>query len=128
MANTPISPKVTAAASVGGLVGMFLSFANAATPEMFSALGKWSYPAFLAVSLGAAIVAAWSKSDPLRDAGQEKQDAANVPASDAPKAVTAEAPASVFPKAAVDAAAANVLPIPDAEYVPLDKPEVAPLP
>lgn len=108
MATTPVSPKVTSAAAVGSIVGLFLSFANAATPDTFAALGKWSYPAFLALSLGAAVLAAWWKGDPLRQAPAEPAPAAS-PA-DAPTA-----PASTYPAAAVAAAEAA----PPAEVTPI---------
>lgn len=104
MANTPISPKVTSAAAVGSIVGLFLSFANAATPDTFAALGKWSYPAFLLVSLGAAVASAYLKADPLRDLGQSlsQPTAPDAPAA-APAAPVTVAPAATFPAAKIDA-------------------------
>lgn len=66
MANTPVSPKVKAAGAVGSLVGILVAYAAAVTPETFAFLGKWSQPAYLAVTLGSALFAAYQTSDPMR--------------------------------------------------------------
>lgn len=66
MANTPVSPKVKAAGAVGSLVGILVAYAAAVTPETFAFLGKWSQPAYLTVTLGAALFAAYKTTDPLR--------------------------------------------------------------
>lgn len=66
MPNTPVSPKVKAAGAVGSLVGILVAYAAAVTPETFAFLGKWSQPAYLTVTLGAALFAAYKTTDPLR--------------------------------------------------------------
>lgn len=68
MANTPISPKVTAGSAVAAIVGLLLQYANTITPDTFAFLGKGQGLAFMVVTLGVGALAAWSKNDPLRTA------------------------------------------------------------
>jgi hypothetical protein len=66
MAVSPVSPKVTAGASTGAVVGLILSYVSTLSPDAFAFLGKYQGLAFLVVTLAGGAVAAWAKSDPLR--------------------------------------------------------------
>lgn len=94
MANTPTSPKVKAAGAVGSIVGILLAYAAAVTPETFAFLGVWAQPAYLAVTLGSALYAAYQTRDPLR-----KEPADPAPAASPAEPATAphDAPAEVTP-------------------------------
>jgi hypothetical protein len=67
MANTPVSPKVTAGASVAAIVGLLLQVGVNITPDTFAFLGAGQGLAFMIVTLGLGALAAWWKTDPLRD-------------------------------------------------------------
>ena len=95
MATTPTSPKVKAAGAVGSVVGILLAYAAAVTPETFAFLGVWAQPAYLAVTLGSALYAAYQTRDPLRQAPADTAPATK-PA-DAPTAPADTPPAEVTP-------------------------------
>jgi hypothetical protein len=88
MSTTPISPKVTAGASTGAIVGLLLSYASSVQPDMFAFLGKWQGFAFLLFTLAVSGVAAWWKKDALRVAQETATDATQSPSPlvDAPPA------------------------------------------
>lgn len=66
MANTPVSPKVTAGSAVAAIVGLLLQYSVTITPDTFAFLGKGQGLAFMVATLGAGALAAWWKTDPLR--------------------------------------------------------------
>lgn len=118
MATTPVSPKVKSAGAIGSIVGILLAYAAAVTPETFAFLGKWAQPAYLAVTLGSAVYAAYRTADPLRQAPADPApatggtDASASPAEAVSAALAQESkdaqrtPASTYPAAAVAAAEA----------------------
>lgn len=85
MANTPISPKVTAGSAVAAIVGLLLQYSVTITPDTFAFLGKGQGLAFMVATLGAGALAAWWKSDPLRTvaagSGETAQSEPATPAS-----------------------------------------------
>jgi hypothetical protein len=106
MASTPVSPKVTAGASTGAIVGLLLSYASSVQPDMFAFLGKWQGFAFLLFTLAVSAGTAWVKSDPLRAA------AAPVAVPDVP-----EAPATPAVSFAPTQAKLDALPVESATEV-----------
>lgn len=84
-----ISPKVALAAIVGFLVTALTAGVADLNPDAFDALGVWGPVAQAAVVAGAAWLAGWLKTDPLRAAGAEAIDAkvAEVATEEAPPVV-----------------------------------------
>lgn len=65
-----VSPKVKAGLNWGVLASLALAFLNSITPEMLAPLGKWEPLAWALVPILIAGVAAWVKTDDLREAGK----------------------------------------------------------
>jgi hypothetical protein len=103
--TTPISPKVTAGASTGAIVGLLLSYASAVQPDMFAGLGKWQGFAFLLFTLAVSAGTAWLKNDPLR------VTSAPVAPETAPVAPPAAATSFAPVQAKLDALPAEVTPV-----------------
>jgi hypothetical protein len=97
MAVSPVSPKVTAGASTGAVVGLILSYVSTLSPDAFAFLGKYQGLAFLVVTLAGGAVAAWAKSDPLRTVPASPVAAPQVPVALSPETtpVTPTDPATV---------------------------------
>ncbi|WP_284984317.1 hypothetical protein [Arthrobacter sp. efr-133-TYG-118] len=118
MANTPISPKVSAGANAAAYATLVLTLLDSLAPDSFAFLGKLQPLAYGVVIGGSYALRAWLKADPLRDAGAAAQKAAADQLDAIGKKVadlriqfpapasTDAAPVSTFPKAAVDAAVA----------------------
>lgn len=97
MPTTPISPKVTSGLNWGVIATLLVTILSTITPDMLYGLGVYAPLVYGAVGTGTAVLAAYLKTDPLREAG----------AAPAPP-VTAEpvsAP-TTYPAAAVAAAEA----------------------
>lgn len=102
MANTPISPKVTAAGIAGIIASLLLSVVTLITPDLFAGLGNWSGPAYGLTIAVVTSVAGYLKADPLRDLGHSLT-LPTVPDEPAPAAPITVAPAATFPAAKIDA-------------------------
>lgn len=88
-----VSPKVKAGLNWGVIASLVLSLLNSITPEMLAPLGKYEPLVWALIPVVAAGVAAWAKTDQLRDAGKaalakaEAEAATIVPVSPEPKPV-----------------------------------------
>ncbi|MDQ0241147.1 hypothetical protein [Arthrobacter bambusae] len=110
MANTPISPKVTAGANAAAYATLLLTLLDSLAPDSLAFLGKLQPIAYGVVIGGSYALRAFLKADPLRDAGAAAQAAVAAPASDTPVAPQPDiAPAATFPAAKVEAAQASAL-------------------
>lgn len=65
-----VSPKVRSGLNWGVLAALALALADSATPDTFAGLGPWGPVVSGLVPVVAGQVAAWCKTDPLRDAGK----------------------------------------------------------
>jgi hypothetical protein len=65
-----ISPKVKAGLNWGILSTLAIALLNTITPDMLSWSGPFEPVLFSAIPILVGQIAAWSKSDPLRDAGK----------------------------------------------------------
>lgn len=65
-----ISPKVKAGLNWGILATLAIALLNAVTPAMLAWSGPFEPVLFSAIPILVGQLAAWSKSDPLRDAGK----------------------------------------------------------
>lgn len=66
MANTPVSPKVTAQTLTGLGLALIIGAINAVTPELFDFMGAWGAVAYAAVVAGGGFLAGYAVRDPLR--------------------------------------------------------------
>lgn len=64
--NSPLSPKVVAAAIAGFIIMALTGAVSLLEPSAFDALGMWGPVVFTGVTTAAAAVAGWWKTDPLR--------------------------------------------------------------
>lgn len=125
--NTPISPKVVAAAIVGILLSAVVSNIGAITPGLFAFLGAWG-PFVYGVIITAAMAAAgYLKGDPLRT----PQDTPASAAASGTTIGTIPATIVVKPQTAPDLAAstaASVAAVPVPEEAPAEAPTDTPAP
>lgn len=109
MANTPISPKVTAGANAAAYATLLLTLLDSLAPDSLAFLGKLQPIAYGVVIGGSYALRAFLKADPLRDAGAAAQAAAPAPGGVEVPDVAPIAPAATFPAAKVEAAQASAL-------------------
>lgn len=95
-----VSPKVKAALNWGALASLALAFLNSVTPGDLAFLGKFEPLAWALIPIVIAAVAAWAKTDSVREAGKAALAKAAAEAQTALDAAVKPAPAPAAPEPA----------------------------
>ncbi|USL85093.1 portal protein [Arthrobacter phage SWEP2] len=96
--KTPVSPKVKSGANWAAIATLVLTVLTTITPEMLDFLGKWAPLAYGAVVGGSYAIAAYLKSDDLRDYGALAIQSDNAAAHAAQAAEPAPSPVAQVPR------------------------------
>lgn len=95
MANTPVSPKVSAGINWGIIATLAVGVLTSITPDMLAGLGPYQSMVFVLVGAGITALRAYLKPDPLRDVGASVVVS---PAEEAPASAEVVAPEVIAPE------------------------------